>query len=179
MADIMERFWRWYERHYVLNLTLTTALFTLQLVHLYWLTAHVVMQRLTGVSYWTLTPLWQYMIIIVDYTEIPALIGTSILYLYELRKRFSWRHVWFIFSLNVQWLHLFWITDEFVISQFVGAPTHQTVILPVWLARVAFLIDYLELPVIADTMIRLGRAISDGRFRTFLKEETRFHLWHL
>lgn len=175
----VERFWDWYERHYVLNLTLTTALFTLQLVHLYWLTMHVVFLRLTGESYLTLTPFWQYLIVIIDYTEIPALLSTTVLYTYELRQRFSWRFVWFLCSLNIQWLHLFWITDEFVISQFAGAPTHQPILLPMWLAWIAIVIDYLELPVIADTVVRLVRATSDGRFTRFLKEESKFHIWHL
>ena len=176
---LAERFWDWYQRHYAFNLSLTTGLFTLQLVHLYWLTAHVVMQRFTGVSYFSPTPFWQYVIIIVDYTEIPALISTTILYLYELRQRFSWKHVWFIVSLNVQWLHRFWITDEFVVSKFTGAQTHQTVLLPNWLAWIAIFIDYLELPVIADTVIRLIREGGHGRLKKFLKEESKFHIWHL
>jgi hypothetical protein len=46
----MRTFWRWYERHYRLNLAITLVLFLLQLVHLYWLTADVVWYRLTGAS---------------------------------------------------------------------------------------------------------------------------------
>lgn len=175
----MRRFFQWYERHYVANLTITTLLFALQLVHLYWLTTHVVALRLTGESIFTPTPFWQYVIILVDYTEIPALVSTSILYLYQLSQRFSVRYVWFLFSLNIQWLHLFWITDEFVVSQLLGAPVHQTVFLPAWLAWIALFIDYLELPVIVDTFLRLARAIATGRLWRFLHAELKYHIWHL
>lgn len=173
------RFWKWYERHYVVNLTLTTMLFAVQLIHLYWLTTHVVALRLTGESLFTPPPFWQYMIIIVDYTEIPALLSTTVLYVYELRKGFSWRYALYIVLLNSQWLHLFWITDEFILSQLLGAPTHQTIILPAWLAWIALFIDYLELPVIVDTVARLFRSVIRRRLRDFLKEESRFHIWHL
>ena len=30
-------FWAWYERHYLLNVVVASALFVLQLVHLFWL----------------------------------------------------------------------------------------------------------------------------------------------
>lgn len=176
---MLQRFWQWYERHYVLNLTLTTFLFALQLVHLYWLSTHVVALRLVGESWFTPTTLWQYVIILVDYTEIPALITTSILYLYELRQHLSWRPVLFLVLLNIQWLHLFWITDEFVVSRLLGFPTHETIILPLWLAWIALFIDYLELPVMVDTIVRLARAIVNGRFSVFLRDELKFHVWHV
>jgi len=176
---VLERFWGWYQRHYAVNLALTSGLFTLQLVHLYWLTTHVVAMKLLGQSYFTPTPFWQYVIILVDYSEIPALISTTVLYLYELRKGFRWKYVVFIAMLNSQWLHLFWITDEFILSQLMGIPTHQTVILPYWLAWVALVIDYLELPVIADTIVRLFQSVFKGGLKKFLREESKFHVWHL
>lgn len=158
--DIADGFWDWYEKHYTLNLAFTSGLFTLQLVHLFWLTTHVVFLRLFGVSYFNPSEFWQILIVVVDYTEIPALISTSILYIHDLRKGFSWKAVWFLVALNSQWLHLFWITDEFVVDQFLGA--NPSTILPFWLAWVAILIDYLELPVIADTIIRLVKALMKG-----------------
>jgi hypothetical protein len=154
---ISQRFWLWYERHYRVNLALTTALFALQLVHLYWLTAHVVLLKFTGTSYFNPSELWQMIIIVIDYTEIPALISTSLLYVHDLRRNPSWKAVLFLIALNSQWLHLFWITDEFVVDQFLGTQT-QTV-LPGWLAWVAICIDYLELPVIADTVRRLFQSV--------------------
>lgn len=155
-------FWSWYERHYTLNLGLTTALFALQVVHLYWLAAHVIALRLFGQSFFTPSEFYEYVIIVVDYTEIPALISTSILYIYELRKGFNWKAAFFLFFLNTQWLHLFWITDEFVVNQFAGRPD---TILPTWLAWVAILIDYLEVPVIVDTFIKFFRALGKGNVK--------------
>lgn len=152
-------FWGWYERHYSLALGFTAFLFALQVVHLYWLGADVIAGRLLGESFFNPSPWWQYLIIVVDYTEIPALISTSIVYIYELRKRFTWKSVLFLIALNSQWLHLFWITDEFVVNQFAGRPD---TVLPAWLAWVAILIDYLEVPVIIDTFIKFARSLGKG-----------------
>jgi hypothetical protein len=148
-------------------LWLTTLLFFLQVIHLYWLGTHVVLHRMFGWNIWNPSALFQYLIILVDYTEVPALISTSVLYLYELQKKFSWKAVAFLVMLNSQWLHLFWITDEFVVNQFAGRPD---TILPVWLAWVAILIDYLELPVIIDTFIKSGHALKKGGVQAALEE---------
>lgn len=161
-------FWDWYERNYTLNITLTALLFTLQLVHLYWLSADVVASRLVGQSFFELTSVWQYLIILVDYTEIPSLLSTTVLYLYQMRKGKFWKGLLFLILVNSQWLHLFWITDEFVVNQFQG---DQSTVLPFWLAWVAILIDYLELPVIADTIVKSVQAIREGRYQDILKEE--------
>lgn len=155
-------FWGWYERHYKLNLGLTTFLFALQVVHLYWLAADVIAGRILGYSFFDPSAFWQYLIIVVDYTEIPALISTSVLYIYELQKKFSWKAVLFLIFLNTQWLHLFWITDEFVVNQFAGRPS---TVLPTWLAWVAIMIDYLEVPVIIDTVAKFVRELKYGHIR--------------
>ncbi len=161
MASLNVRFWAWYERHYTLNLVIATVLFTLQVVHLWWLATHVIALRLLGESFFHTTPLLQTTIILIDYTEIPALISTTFLYLYELRRGFSWKAIFFLIFLNSQWLHLFWITDEFVLDQFQGRPT--ATVLPMWLAWVAIFIDYLELPVIVDTMGKLSGVLRKGK----------------
>jgi len=148
LKKIITSFFSWYERNYTLNLGVASFLFIWQLVHLYWLTTHVVFLRLFGVSFFDLAGIWQYLIIVVDYTEIPALISTSFVYIFGLTKKFSWKNILFLIFLNSQWLHLFWITDEFVIEQFTGSSTQ---ILPIWLGWFAIFIDYLELPVIYDT----------------------------
>lgn len=158
MGNLIQSFWRWYERHYTLNLSIAAGLFTLQLVHLYWLTADVVSTRLIGQSYFELTGIWQLIIILVDYTEIPALISVSAVYVSELRKKFNWKSIWFLIFLNSQWLHIFWITDEFVVETFTG--TGAGTVLPLWLAWVAIGIDYLELPVIFDTVKKLIGALK-------------------
>jgi len=149
MKKITSSFFSWYERNYSLNLGIASFLFIWQLVHLYWLTADVVFLRLFGISLLPLKDVWEFLLIFVDYTEIPALISTSIIYIHALTKKFTWKNILFLIFINSQWLHLFWITDEFVIQQFTSA---SDAILPIWLAWFAIFIDYLELPVIYDTI---------------------------
>jgi hypothetical protein len=170
MSAIFGRFFAWYERNYALNVGLAALLFMLQLVHLYWLTADVVMARLTGESWFTPSGPLRFFILIVDYTEIPALISVSLIYINELRKGWNWRSVVFLIFLNSQWLHIFWITDEFVVQEFTGA---AGVALPAALAWVAIGIDYLELPVIFDTLRKFTVAVREQRTTAFLREELR------
>lgn len=145
----MQKFWSWYERNYLLTVGFSTGLFLLQLAHLWWLTSHVVAMRLFAESFFPLHTFWQTLIVIVDYTEIPALLGVSMIYIDSLRKGFNWKSVWMLVLLNSQWLHILWITDEFVLERFMGG---SLVAFPLWLAWVAIAIDYLELPVIYDTL---------------------------
>ena len=152
MKKDLEKFWQWYENHYTLNVTLSTLLFVIQLIHLYWMTTHVVLQRLTGTSFWDPNAVLQDLLIVADYTEVPALLSVSLIYFNHLRKGFKFRSALYITLLYSQFLHIFWITDEFVVEQFTG---RGTTILPVWLAWIAIMIDYLELPVIFDTVKRL------------------------
>jgi len=175
MRGIVGSFFDWYERHYTLNITVAALLFGLQLVHLYWLSADVLAQRLVGESYFSPDGAFSYAILIIDYTEIPALLGVSLVYINELRnelrKGWSWKPFLFLLFLNSQWLHLFWITDEFVVNEFSGAVTASS--LPVWLAWAAILIDYLELPVIYDTMKKFIVSVREQRVREFLREDLR------
>ncbi len=164
----MQAFWWWYERHYTLNVVVAAGLFLLQLVHLYWLSADVVAQRLTGTSYFPLGGPLRLLILVVDYTEIPALLATSLVYLNEIRKGAVWRGLAFLFLLNSQWLHIFWITDEFVVDELAGGGGGLG--LPAWLAWVAIGIDYLELPVIYDT-IKKGVAALRARSLDPLRSE--------
>ena len=152
----MQKFWAWYERHYTINVTIAAILFSLQIVHLYWLTTHVVTVRLWGLDLFSPPPFWETLIILVDYTEIPAIITTSLVYLNNLRKGFKFKPLLYLLFLDIQLLHIFWITDEFVEARLTGVP--ETTILPVWLAFIAIAIDYLELPVIFET---IGRAFKE------------------
>jgi hypothetical protein len=163
---LVEAFFAWYERHYTLNISIAAGLFLLQLVHLYWLSADVVARRLTGTSFLPLSGALQYLILVVDYTEIPALYSVSLVYINELRKGFGWKPVLYLLFLNSQWLHIFWITDEFVIREFTGVGGSSG--LPAWLAWIAILIDYLELPVIADTLRKFAAAVRNRRVIQFL-----------
>ena len=169
MRNLWERFFVWYERNYLINISVAAGLFLLQLVHLYWLTMAVVYERLFGESLFDPEGVFYALILIVDYTEIPALIGVSLIYINELRKGFGWKPLIFLLFLNSQWLHIFWITDEFVVNEFTGEATASS--LPAWAAWLAILIDYLELPVIYDTMKKLAVAVRERRVGQFLKED--------
>ncbi len=166
---LTREFFAWYERHYTLNISIAAGLFLLQLVHLYWLSADVVAQRLTGTSFFPLSGALQFLVLVVDYTEIPALYSVSLVYINELRKGFGWKPVLYLFFLNSQWLHIFWITDEFVIREFTGAGGSSG--LPAWLAWIAILIDYLELPVIVDTLRKFAAAVCDRQVGKILGEK--------
>lgn len=164
----LNRFWAWYERRYTVNIGIASLLFALQLIHLYWLTSHVVFLRWFGTSLFNLSGAWEFIIVLVDYAEIPAILGISLIYLNILRKRFHWKSILFLIFLNSQWLHIFWITDEFVIEKFTGAGAGT--ILPIWLAWAAILIDYLELPVIYDTLKRFFRTLGKEGLKGSLGE---------
>lgn len=168
---MLTSFWAWYERNRRLNITIAAGLFILQLFHLYWLTVEVVLHRLFGLTgLWLDLPWLNLLITLVDYTEIPALITTSLVYINELRqgKNSRLKPLLYLLMLNSQWLHLFWITDEFVIDHF--ANVDAGTVLPHWLAWVAIGIDYLELPVILDLFIKLYRDLKKGDFKAAAQE---------
>ena len=158
MKNLANKFWNWYERNLKLNIGIAAGLFVWQIFHLIWLFGDVIFLKLFGVELFALEGFWEYFIILVDYTEVPAIISISLLYINDLRKGFNKKSIWFLILLNSQWLHLFWITDEFIVSQF------QTVssgtLLPVWLAWIAIGIDYLEFPVMYDTIKRYLKTLS-------------------
>lgn len=162
-------FWEWYERNYVLNVSIALFLFLLQLVHLFWLGGEVIAERALGTPFFTFEGIWQVLILLVDYTEIPALFTVSLVYIDAWRRGEKWYAALMLILLHSQWLHIFWITDEFVVDSFTGAHTHGTV-LPAWLAWVAIFIDYLEVPVIIDTMRRLYVALKEKKGLEGIKE---------
>jgi len=169
MRTAWQGFWAWYERHYALNVAIALGLFVVQLVHLYWLTTNVVALRLFDESLFTPSDVVEYVILLVDYTEIPALLSVSLIYVNDLRKDgWALQPVLFLLFLNSQWLHIFWITDEFVVNEFAGQAAQSS--LPAWLAWVAILIDYLELPVIWDTVRRFVAATRERRIGEALAE---------
>lgn len=165
---MFEKFWGWYDKHTSLNTGIASGLFTIQLVHLYWLTTAVVFLRLFGKSFFKSSPTFEFIITLVDYTEIPAIITTSVLYLNELRKQPTAKNLWFLLFINSQWLHIYWITDEFVIEHFTNHVDPSA--LPLWLAWIAISIDYLELPVIFDTLKKLFTSLKKEGFASALEE---------
>jgi hypothetical protein len=162
-------FWAWYERNYTLNVSIAAVLFTLQIVHLVWLTGQPLWSKITGSPLFEIDKPWSWPLLLVDYTEIPALISVSFVYLNELRKDgFKTKPVLYLLFLNSQWLHIFWITDSFVVATNSANPATS---LPTWLAYVAILIDYLELPVIFDTFKKMRVAVAEERLGEFLRED--------
>lgn len=149
-------FWRWYERHYTVNLVVVTSLFLLQVVHLLWLTFDVVLERLTGVKVLNIEGLPRLLIVLVDHLEIPALLSGSALYLHSLRRQFRLRDFLLLLAINAQWLHILWITDAFIVGEFRGGTGARV---PAFLAWVAIAIDYLELPVLLDASRKLLRSL--------------------
>ncbi len=158
---MLSRFWVWYEQHYQAHLIFSTILFLLQLFHLYWMASHIVALRLIGRSLFVFPQQFSWLYALVDYTEIPALLSVSLIYINSLRegsksKIAKYKNVLFLVFLNIQWIHLFWITDEIVLTNLTG-----TAIVPInpIFAWFAILIDFLELPVMAETAIKTVRSL--------------------
>lgn len=117
---------------------LSALLFLTQIVHLIWMSTYVIPIQLGS------SPIWsppEAPLALADYLELPAIIATSVLYI----RTKNWK---MLFLVNVQLFHIFWITDEFVLNRGTLNPV---------LAWIAIFIDYLELPVIFDTIRRAVR----------------------
>ena len=150
---MISRWWHavtaWLDRHYLAALVVTTVAFLLQIFHLYWLFAAVIMEKLTGQSWFSFPKDLNFIYVVADYLEVPALISTTILYLNTFRRDRTFKALLYIFLLNTQWLHLFWITDNFVVQSFSDNGMFSW---NAWVAWVAILIDYLEVPVIFEML---------------------------
>jgi hypothetical protein len=139
-------FWTRYEN---LNLRITFILISLQILHLYWLTADVVLQRISGQSYLGLPKELLPLFIVVDYIEIPALVSGITFYLFSIFKGEPnpRKDVIFLILLALQVVHIFWLTDEIVYESLLG---NDLITIPLYLTWIAILIDYLEIPVMID-----------------------------
>lgn len=154
---MQDKLWKWYLENLIPIEIATAILFGWQVWHLYWLTGHVVAERVLGYSVFNPGELYQLFLVTADYFEIPALISGTILYLGLLRHKFSRKNLIYIFLINIQWLHIFWITDEFVVAHFANLYPN----FPHWLAWFAIFIDYLELPIIYETVkMTIKRVLS-------------------
>jgi len=165
--NLWKTFWGWYDRNYVLNVTIALVLFLIQIVHLTWLGGEVVATRAFGEALFTFEGIWEKIIVLVDYTEIPAIFTMTLVYVDAWRRGAEWNAILMLTLLHSQWLHIFWITDEYVVSTF---SEHGQTVLPAWLAWVAIAIDYLEVPVIIDTCVKLYRAVIEKKGLTGVKE---------
>lgn len=153
-------FWHRYEN---LNLKVAFFLVSLQLIHLYWLTADVVIKRITGESVFVLSqsgPIFL-LFVAIDYIEVPALIAGLTYYSLSIynHQKGSAKNALFLAMLAVQVFHIFWLTDDVVYDTFFNGSS-KAVEIPYYAAWIAILIDYLELPVMADLF-----------YRTFIKGE--------
>jgi len=164
---MVSKFWAWYERNYTLNVSIAAGLFLLQIVHLFWLGGEVVALRAFGNPLFELSGVWETIIVLIDFTEIPAIFTMTLVYIDAWRRGAKWNAVIMLTLLHSQWLHIFWITDEFVIATF---SEQGSTVLPSWLAWAAILIDYLEVPVVFDTLIKVGRSIREKRGISGVKE---------
>jgi hypothetical protein len=149
MTVVIQKILNFWTRYENLNLKITFVLISLQILHLYWLTADVVLQRLLGHSYLGLPRELLPLFIIVDYVEIPALVSGITFYLFSISKGGpdSRKNAIFVVLLGIQVVHIFWITDEIVYQSLLG---NDLIKIPVYLTWVAILIDYLEIPVMID-----------------------------
>jgi hypothetical protein len=117
---------------------LSALFFLTQVVHLVWMSTYVIPTKLWGSAWWS-PP--EAPLALADYLELPAIFTTTVLYL---RTR-NWR---MLFLVNIQLLHIFWITDEIILNRNTLNPV---------LAWMAVMIDYLEIPVIVDTTRKFVR----------------------
>ena len=74
VRDFGKWFFEWYERHYRLNITIAAGLFLLQVVHLVWLTLDPLATKALGDPIYDLESGFRWLIVLIDYTEIPALV---------------------------------------------------------------------------------------------------------
>ena len=144
-----------YHRYENLNLKITFFLISLQILHLYWLTTDVVLQKIFGQSFFIVPKNLLPIFVVIDYIEIPALVSGIIYYAYSVRRnKAAAKSYLFLGMLAVQVIHIFWITDDVVYSSFFETSFVQ---LPYVLSWIAILIDYLELPVMADLFYKVIR----------------------
>lgn len=165
MKNFFKNFWDWYNKYLLFSVGISAGLLLLQIFHLYWLGTHIVFHKIFGFSIWNPSPFLEWILVVVDYTEIPALFSASLFYINELRiqKDAYRKNLLYLIFINVQFLHIFWITDEVVEARLTGGP--QATILPSWLAYTAIAIDYLELPVIYETLRKFFIELKKKNFK--------------
>jgi hypothetical protein len=153
-VDLVAKFINFYNRYENLNLKITFFLISLQILHLYWLTTDVVLQKIFDESFFLAPKSLLPVFVVIDYIEIPALISGLIFYAYSIRSNKSTAKKSYLFLglLGVQVIHIFWITDEVVYDSLFKS---NFVEIPYVLSWIAILIDYLELPVMADLFYKV------------------------
>src|SRR3989338_5156964 len=108
---IIRKFLRWYDRYDNFNTVFAAFLFSIQIIHLIWLSANVVIPKLFSLSQFITQHLFNIAVAAVDYTEIPAIVLISLVYLRSYKRKGHVKDLVYLAFLNIQWLHIFWITD--------------------------------------------------------------------
>jgi hypothetical protein len=120
----------------------------LQIVHLYWLTETSLLPLFFSSRYVIFPGILVSLFVLADFIEIPAIITRTYLYAINYKNN-PLRNIAYVFLLNTQWFHIFWITDTYVINNITG------IYWSFYLSLLAIVIDYFEIPVILDTLIEL------------------------
>ena len=154
----VKKFLRWYDRYDDFNTVFAAFLFSIQIVHLAWLTTNVVLPRLFNIDPVIFSGFFDALVAAVDYTEIPALVATSLVYSRSFKKKANKKDFLYLILLNLQWFHIFWITEEVVLETLY--PPGFIINWNVQLAWIAILVDYLEVPVIIETLKRALKVIA-------------------
>ena len=120
----------------------------MQIFHLQWLTTDVIMPKLYNISIDTSFSYGTVFYLFADIVEIPAIITRSYLYVISLNKKYSSKNLLLLLILNSQWLHIFWITNTFLVNNITESVTEWNY----FLSWVAIAIDFLEIPVLIDSV---------------------------
>lgn len=83
---LVQKFIDFYHRYETLGLKITFILISLQIIHLYWLTTDVVLQKIFGQSFFLVPKNLSPLFVVIDYIEIPALVSGIIFYIYSIRS---------------------------------------------------------------------------------------------
>lgn len=121
-------------------------LMALQIIHLFWLTCNVTlpMFNFNDLKFNE----GSFLFVSIDYLEIPSLIITSTSYLFIIfRENRKPKNILYLSMLLLQFFHIFWITDEFIVNYFYD--------LPFYLLVFVVFIDYSELFILFDLGKRL------------------------
>jgi len=120
----------------------------MQIFHLQWLTTDVIIPKLYNISIDTSFSYGTVFYLFADIVEIPAIITRSYLYVISLNKKYSSKNLLLLLILNSQWLHIFWITNTFLVNNITESVTEWNY----FLSWVAIAIDFLEIPVLIDSV---------------------------
>ena len=126
-------------------------LMSLQIIHLVWLTCNVTLPMFNFHDF--KFSQGSLLFVSIDYLEIPSLIITSTSYLFIIfRESKKAKNILYFSMLVLQFVHILWITDEFIVNYLND--------IPIYLLVFVVFIDYSELFILFDLGKRLLVKIS-------------------